>query len=475
MVKQFNTSRSDGKDPLLFEGSETRSKVFNTSQLNGENGFQIISSAPFFGGSVAGAGDVNNDGIADLIVGAPNDLILQGYHGSAYVIYGAKNFSATFDVSWLNGTNGFTIMTTDYHTVFPTAFLGTVVSGVGDFNGDHIDDIIVTNVNSGSSAVFTIYGANSLPAVFDVSKLNGKDGFKMVAPTNWFNFGRSAGNAKHVNNDSISDIIVGCAWDASVIFGRNDFPPVFQAYLNGTNGFHITDLDIPDDFGFSVAGAGDINGDGYDDVIVGEEVSNNVYVVFGKEKFSGTVNPYLLDGKNGFEIGSSTSNFGFSVAGMDINADGKEDVIIGAPNDVFPESSVFVIYGGKSFPKYFDTSSLNGTNGFRITTSAADSFGWSVANAGDVNGDRIDDLIVSAVKNDQKNNTAVYVVYGSRNFPAEFYISSLDGTNGFEIVSPSSNFGLSVAGAGDVNGDHIGDLIIGAPYSNMSFVIFGHE
>jgi hypothetical protein len=184
---------------------------------------------------------------------------------------------------------------------------------------------------------------------------------------------------------------------------------------------------------------------------------------------------------------------GHSVSGAgDINGDGIADVIIGT-YDRFPSGhhASYVVFGRDAagdgaFPKTIELSALNGSNGFAIDgVKIDDHTGQSVSRAGDVNGDGIDDLLIGAHWANGGSG-ATYVVFGrdtvvGPDFPAVVDLSTLDGSSGFALNSARSGeeSGWSVSGAGDVNADGIADLLIGAPaYSGSSgetYVVYGRR
>ncbi|WP_297325780.1 hypothetical protein [Nitrosomonas sp.] len=262
--------------------------------------------------------------------------------------------------------------------------------------------------------------------------------------------------------------------------------------LDGQNGFTLNGTAKYDEAGHSVSSAGDVNGDGFGDVIVGNYndggSGNTSYVVFGKASgFSAAMNLPSRNGNVGFRLTGNYEDIQVSGAG-DINGDGFDDVIIGAHLTNVNGSrsgSSFVVFGkGSGFSATSSLTDLNGSNGFRMDgVSAFDNFGRSVSTAGDINGDGFDDLIVSASGADPNGDTSgsSYVVFGKNSgFSATLNPADLDGSNGFRLDGTIHGSGNSVSDAGDVNGDGFDDLIIGADggaqngiSSGSSYVVFG--
>ncbi len=414
------------------------------ADLNGANGFVLngVSAIDRAGDSVSAAGDINGDGIDDLIIGAPYVDSNGSDSGASYVVFGnGSGFSSSLNLTDLDGSNGFVLNGVDTN-----GQSGRSVSATGDINGDGIDDLIIGAPYAGSngSASYVVFGKNSgFGASLELADLNGTDGFVLNGVADLDSSGISVSAAGDINGDGIDDLIIGAPYadsnfissgDSYVVFGNGSgfSSSLNLADLDGSNGFVLNGVAANDRSGFSVSAAGDINGDGFDDLIIGAFragpngiYSGASYLVFGKSSgFGAALNLADLNGSNGFVLnGVAASNFsGRSVsAAGDINGDGFDDVIIGARGaDTNGSSSgaSYVVFGnGSGFSSSLNLTDLDGSNGFVLNGVAANDYsGSSVSAAGDVNGDGMDDLIIGAFRadpNSQSASGASYVVFGS--------------------------------------------------------------
>jgi Ca2+-binding RTX toxin-like protein len=538
--------------------------------INGQYGDYPLDSASGgdrSGFSVASAGDINGDGFVDIIIGAPfaGDLGApysannpRRESGDSYVVFGkASGWDAPIDLAAVAaGTGGFVLRGEDNGDN-----AGWSVASAGDINGDGFADLIIgarggdgrhlrntngTLTTSGVGDTYVVFGkaSDEWGAAIDLATITaGTGGFVIHGEDTGDQSGRSVASAGDVNGDGFTDLIIGAyggdgtsgsgaaqIGDSYVVFGKASG---WVANINlatiasGNGGFALRGRDWGDNFGWSVASAGDVNGDGLADVIIGARLgeptanpdsakynAGESYVVFGKASdwdaaISATT---IANGTGGFVIIGQDRNdrSGFSVASAgDINGDGFADIIIGAPNagplvnrhygmanDKSGES--YVVFGKASSWGVIDLTNIAaGTGGFVINgQDAGDQSGYSVASAGDVNGDGFDDLIIGAWGGDAAGNAKSYagdsyVVFGKEasSWGAPISLTAIaNGTGGFVIYGRdvSDKSGRSVASAGDINGDGFADLIVGAQEGDgnvvsisdnrgESYVIFGRD
>ncbi|MEL6494765.1 MAG: hypothetical protein AAFQ41_06535 [Cyanobacteria bacterium J06623_7] len=462
----FDSDRR-GEAYVVFGRQSGFENPLNLDNLDGNNGFRVsgLDKQHNLGEAVA-AGDINGDGIDDLVVGAPQaglQVSSYGYsysenNGEAYVIFGRQaGFGADFDLQTLDGSNGFIIKGIDAEDL-----LGTAVSSGGDINGDGIDDLAVSAVGGGSR----------------------------ISNSNGFSYSDRRG-------------------EVYVLFGdRNGFESRINLFnLNGSNGFIVDGKDANDSLGGALSSAGDINGDGLDDLIIAapnagdvldspfaegnSDQRGEVYVLFGRrDGFSSRFNLRDgINGNNGFlltgegiedNLGSDVSNAG------DLNGDGIEDLIIGAANasvggEYTHEGRAYVLFGRRDgFGTQFDLSNLDGNNGFSLTGLNNDSGLGNTVSAGDFNGDGIDDLFIGGSEGGETVSAygfeysdrrgEAYIIFGKASgFTSTLDLGNLNPNEGIKIagVNPGDLLGSDIS-SGDLNNDGAYDLIISAPEVNQS-------
>jgi hypothetical protein len=399
-----------------------------------------------FGSSVATAGDVNGDGYDDVIVGAPFYANGQVKEGRVFVYHGsASGLSATAD--WTAESDQI------------DANFGISVGTAGDVNGDGYDDVIVgapsyNNIpNLDEGKAFVYHGsASGLSPTPDWTARSYNIGVE---------FGNSVGTAGDVNGDGYDDVIVGaddygeCDEGAAVVYHGS------PSGLSATRDWGARGHRDFADFGRSVGTAGDVNGDGYDDVIVGApSYADGYFDIQGRAfVYHGSASGLSMTSDWFTEPNQFSASYGWSVGTAgDVNGDGYDDVIVGArlyDNPHGDEGGAFVFQGSASglslSPDWIGDSGR-----------AEAEFGTSVGTAGDLNGDGYDDVIVGAWTYDynlfaQKDEGRAFVYYGSA--------SGLPTTPNWTAESnqAEAHFGFAVGTAGDVNGDGYDDVIGGAP------------
>ncbi|MFQ5700846.1 MAG: FG-GAP-like repeat-containing protein [Acidobacteriota bacterium] len=444
----YDTLRSD--TPTGFDGSQTCVESNDGTDTSASTSLPTTiawtAAGEVFnaqaGASVSSAGDVNRDQFMDIILGSPNFAGGQDLEGQALVFMGSS--AGPVNPPWRAESNtGF-------------ARFGTSVSFAGDVNRDGFDDVVVgapgfDNGVLAGGAAFAYHGSLSglgLAAAWSAD--GGIPGRQ---------FGAAVAGAGDVNRDGFDDVIVGAPQLSAGLPGQGgaflflgspsglSLSPTGWNPVGGVSGAR---------FGSSVAGAGDVNGDGFSDVVVGapgdaagEAGEGLAYVYLGS--VSGlSVTPHRI-----LQINQPGAGFGVAVGSAgDVNGDGFADVVVGAnlyDNDQVNEGGAFVFFGS--------ASGLGQTAGVALDADQAGaSFGISVGSAGDFNGDGFGDLVIGS---DMYTNT---LLKAGR---AYLYLGSPGGLFLFQVIEgdqANANLGGAVASAGDVNGDGLSDIVAGARF-----------
>ncbi len=350
-----------------------------------------ISGESKFGKSVANAGDINNDGYDDVIVGAP-------YDGKAYIFFGSAEPDNIPDVILGEDEDKF--------------YFGHSVSTAGDVNNDGFSDVIVGT--KGNEKAYIFLGSDNMDNSPDVILSGNEDSFY---------FGYSVSTAGDLNNDGYSDVLVSSQENSGAVYvfnGSDEMDNLYDHILLGEG--------RESRFGNSISTAGDINNDGYDDILVGAIGDNLVSIYLGNETMG-----------NVADIKISSRGFAVSTAG-DINNDGFDDFMISSLG------KVLLFYGATSLNKIADKTIIG--------DPAEHSFGYSISNANDLNNDGFDDFIIGSPARYNSNIAKVYIYYGGDEIDDSASIV-IDGNY-------HDSFGTSVSSAGDMNADGYNEVIIGA-------------
>lgn len=474
---------SAGVSYVVFGKTAGFADVELTDLTATQRGFKILGEATSdnSGLCVSGAGDVNGDGYDDVIIGAPYaDPNGKSNAGVSYVIFGKAIGFTDIDLTSLTSTQqGFRVIGSSRDSI---AFS---VSGAGDMNGDGYADVIIGNGSQDIS--YVIFGKASGFSDIDLYTFtSGASGFKILGEAADDYSGCAVSDAGDVNGDGYADVIIGAyladpknrndAGASYVVFGKADVFEDINLYsvTSKQQGFKILGANTGNNNGISVSNAGDVNGDGYDDVIIGTFATDISYIIFGKASGFTDIDLATFTTTQGFKIlGDISSDYqnGFSVSGAgDVNGDGYADVIVGACNIRSYAGGSYVIFGKANNFEDIDIATLTITQGFRIYGSSYDRWSHSlVSGAGDINEDGYDDVIIGAYLASPNGKTSAgssYVIFGANNIvvtptfsPAPQYIDVYITSGGsYTGTSAAENFIVDAAADTTITGNGGADM-----------------
>ena len=434
---------------------------FDLNDLNASQGliFQGLENSKS-GRSVSSAGDVNGDGFADMLIGA-RYATPQGSTpaaGETYLIFGrATGWPNSFDLNNLNATQGIVFQ----GPAGESEYFGDSVSSAGDVNGDGFADILI--------------GAHG-----------GDPQLRDQAGKTYLIFGRAGGWSSPFDLNNLNDL--------------NDLSEPQGVVFQGQSAFYGV--------GGSVSSAGDVDGDGFADMLIGAVIASplgrdragETYLIFGRA--TGWPSPLDLNDLNAaqgvvFQGRARLDLSGSSVScAGDVNGDGFADVLIGAANSARRAGETYLIFGRASsgWSSPFDLNDLNATQGVVFEGRKVDEFsGASVSSAGDVNGDGFADMLIGAYHADTDvvigpvsgyRAGETYLIFGrASGWSSPFDLNDLNAPQAivFQGRVQGDNSGFSVSSAGDVNNDGLADILIGAPlaapqgrfWGGETYLIFG--
>ena len=451
---------------------------------SGTNGGPVLVNGDRFGASVASVGDLDRDGIPDLVVGAPYNDTGGADRGALYVLFMQADGTVRSSVKIASGTSGGPSLADGVQ-------FGVSAACIGDLNGDGIPDVAVgaNRDDTGGTdrgALYVLFMQPDGIVGSSVKIASGLNGGPTLSNSDLF--GASVAAIGDLNRDGIPDMITGAPVQDSggtdrgalyVLFMQADGTVSSSVKIaSGLNGGPT--LVNSDQFGASASSMGDLDQNGIPDLAVGTNRDDTggidrgaVYLLFMQADGTAGSSLKIASSLNGGPTLVNSDLFGSSVASLgDLDADGVADLAVGAhQNDTggADRGGIQVLFLGADGvvpPDGTIASSLkigNALNG-GPTLVADDYFGSSAVAVGDLDRDGITDLAVGAMNDDTggTDRGALYVLFMQADGMVSSRVKIASGTSGGPALANGDNFGRSVGPAGDLDRDGIPDLVVGA-------------
>jgi len=460
------------------DGTIDSTVEINDSTTNGP----VLADADYFGSSIAAIGDLNNDGVTELAVGAEGDDTDGNLRGAVYILYMNTNGS-------LDSTVKIDDSTTNGPVLADGSEFGWAVAAIGDVNGDGVEDLGVSAVadsteGSYRGAIFLVY-LNTDGSVDSVSKISSSTTNGPTLSDDDY-FGSGLSSLGDLNGDGVIDLAVGASYDDA---GGGDRGALHILFLGGaplgtmepastvkiddstTNGPALADGDL---YGGNVVSLGDLNNDGVDDIAVGAAYDNTggayrgaVHIHFMNTDGSIDSTAVINDSTTNGPVLADDDYYGYGIAAIgDLNNDGVGDIAVGALGDDTGGTDRGAVYisflntdGTVDSTVTIDDATTNGP------VLGNDSYyGSGVAFLGDLNDDGVGDIAVGAYNDDGDGTDegAVYISFMNTDGTVDSTVKIDDSTANGPVIATNDLYGDKLAAIGDLNNDGVEDLAVGA-------------
>lgn len=484
---RFDYSVSDGDNQVSATTTVTAHPPTHTvAQLASDcGGFTIVGAAvgDHAGEVVTGVGDFNGDGLGDVAVASPVAHVV-------HIVFGSRA-PVRIELDKLGSAAGMAI---NFDPSLDRRNLA--LAPAGDFNGDGLADLAIampevqTSVEGGGR-VWVVFGRSETGPQALANLVGDGAGVEISGAIADTRLGSGIDGVGDQNGDGRDDLLIGAklhgpmmSGTAHVLFGQPEAASLMlMAMGDGISGQSFHTGEPGASLGWSVAGGKDVNGDGLPDMVIGAPASEangpnagRAYVIFGDpERTQLSVEDLAGPEAHGFAIAGEAESdaAGYRVALIDdLNGDDLAEILVGAPftaEQGWGTGSAYVVFGQQTATPVDLAEIAAGVGGFKISGEGVQAFaGEFLAGVDDLTGDGLPEVIIGAYGSEPAGfeSGRMYLVAGKPDASEPLAFMDLQQQIGGQVLAgpvEGSRLGNSVADAGDVNGDGVGDLIVGAP------------